>query len=126
MLLEIQDIPVIAVQKFGDSRVQAFAVRALHQQHRAVFHGCFSMLRLLYDEAGLPKLTGPPRLFYTYVSHCRVASHGLVCSASGFTKLRAKEQAPLPQLNPKRETRYEAWLKQHAAASWNWRFPPKM
>src|SRR5215467_9404289 len=126
VLLEIQNIPVIAVQKFGNSRVQAFAVRALHQQHRAVFHGHFSMLPLLYDEAGSPKLTGPPRLFYTCLSHCRVASRGLVCSASRVTKFRAKEQAPLPQLNPKGETRYEAWLKQHAAASWNWRFPPKM
>ena len=32
----------------------------------------------------------------------------------------------LPQLYPKLETRYEAWLKQHAAASLNWKFPRKM
>jgi hypothetical protein len=39
VLLETEDITIMAVDKFGDGGVEALTVGAFHQQDRAVFHG---------------------------------------------------------------------------------------
>jgi len=39
VLLEMEDVAIIAVDKFGDGRVEALTVGTLHQQDRTVFHG---------------------------------------------------------------------------------------
>src|SRR5580700_188868 len=38
MLLEVQDVAIVAIDEFGDSSIQALAVRALHQKHCGVLH----------------------------------------------------------------------------------------
>src|SRR5262249_11431645 len=72
-----------------------------------------------------PKLTHLRASFILIFRTAGWFPHGPDYSAT-FAGLCVKEQAPLPQLYPKRETRYEAWLKQHAAASLNWKFRQKM
>src|SRR5258708_28662662 len=39
VLLEVENVAVVAIDEFGNGGVQSLAVRTLHQQDRGVFHG---------------------------------------------------------------------------------------
>jgi hypothetical protein len=42
MLLEVENVAVVAIDEFGNGGVQSLAVRTLHKQDRGVFHGGLS------------------------------------------------------------------------------------